>query len=115
MNTVSTILFAFLVSSLLFLSLPEEGNAGMALPDFGCCQFESECADIEGNQEEEECIGKGGEVFPGQICLQNDMLCTGNEPVSRNIPTFSEWGLIAMAGILGLVAFMAIRKRKASA
>ena len=115
MNTVSTILFASLVSSLLFLSLPEEGNAGTILPTFACCQLESECADIEGNQEAVECIGKGGVVFPGEICIQNDMLCTGNEPVSRNIPTFSEWGLIAMAGILGLVAFMAIRKRKVNA
>jgi len=31
------------------------------------------------------------------------------------IPTLSEWGLIAMAGILGLVGFMVIRRRKAVA
>jgi len=29
-----------------------------------------------------------------------------------NIPTLSEWGLIAMAGILGIVGFMVIRRRK---
>lgn len=33
----------------------------------------------------------------------------------RPIPTLSEWGLIAMAGILGLVGFVAIRRRKAAA
>jgi len=33
----------------------------------------------------------------------------------RNIPTLSEWGLIAMAGILGIVGFMVIRRRKATA
>jgi len=31
------------------------------------------------------------------------------------IPTLSEWGLIAMAGILGLVGFMVMRRRKVSA
>jgi len=33
----------------------------------------------------------------------------------RVIPTLSEWGLIAMAGILGIVGFMAIRRRKVAA
>jgi hypothetical protein len=32
--------------------------------------------------------------------------------VTTPIPTLSEWGLIAMAGILGLVGFMVIRRRK---
>jgi hypothetical protein len=31
----------------------------------------------------------------------------------RPIPTLSEWGLIAMAAILGLVGFIAIRKKYA--
>ena len=32
-----------------------------------------------------------------------------------NVPTLSEWGLIAMAGILGIVGFMVMRKRKVTA
>ncbi|TDI68982.1 MAG: IPTL-CTERM sorting domain-containing protein [Bacteroidetes bacterium] len=32
-----------------------------------------------------------------------------------NVPTLSEWGLITMAGILGIVGFMVIRRRKVSA
>ncbi|MCH7519625.1 MAG: IPTL-CTERM sorting domain-containing protein, partial [Candidatus Dadabacteria bacterium] len=31
------------------------------------------------------------------------------------VPTLSEWGLIAMAGILGIVGFMVMRRRKAVA
>jgi hypothetical protein len=31
------------------------------------------------------------------------------------IPTISEWGLIAMAGILGIVGFMVMRRRKVTA
>jgi len=33
----------------------------------------------------------------------------------RSVPTLSEWGLIAMAGILGIVGFMVIRRRKVTA
>jgi len=31
------------------------------------------------------------------------------------VPTLSEWGLIAMAGVLGIVGFMVIRRRKVTA
>jgi len=30
----------------------------------------------------------------------------------RVIPTLSEWGLIAMAAVLGIVGFMVMRRRK---
>ena len=33
----------------------------------------------------------------------------------RPVPTVSEWGLIAMAGVIGLAGFIAIRRRKAEA
>jgi len=35
--------------------------------------------------------------------------------ISTQIPTLSEWGLISMAGILGIVGFMVIRRRKVTA
>jgi len=35
--------------------------------------------------------------------------------IGRPIPTLSQWGLIAMAGILGLVGFMVMRRRKVTA
>ncbi len=35
--------------------------------------------------------------------------------IPEPIPTFSEWGLMAMAGILGIVGFMVIRRRKVTA
>ena len=31
------------------------------------------------------------------------------------VPTISEWGLVAMAGILGIIGFMVVRRRKAAA
>jgi hypothetical protein len=36
-------------------------------------------------------------------------------PPEASVPTLSEWGLITMAGILGIVGFIAIRRRKATA
>jgi len=36
-------------------------------------------------------------------------------PDTREIPTLSEWGLIAMAGILGFIGFVVIRRRQAAA
>jgi len=43
----------------------------------------------------------------------DDLKCT--EITAASIPTLSEWGLIAMAGILGFVEFMVMRRRKATA
>ncbi len=51
-----------------------------------------------------------GIVVP--VGLVTQFVC---EPVVTNVPTLSEWGLIAMAGILGLVGFMVIRRRKVTA
>ena len=34
---------------------------------------------------------------------------------ARNVPTLSEWGLIVMAGLIGIIGLFAIRKRKALA
>ncbi len=34
---------------------------------------------------------------------------------SAPIPTLSEWGLIAIAGVLGIIGLLAIRRRKVTA
>jgi hypothetical protein len=50
----------------------------------------------------------------GQLPDCTDALIFGTLPPS-SVPTLSEWGLIMMASILGIVGFMAIRKRKVTA
>jgi len=45
--------------------------------------------------------------------LFDSLFIPDQEP--RTVPTLSEWGLIAMAGILGLVGFMVLRRRKVTA
>ena len=50
-----------------------------------------------------------------EIRSGRDLQFTGitvRQPIQRNVPTLSEWGLITMAGILGLAGFYAIRRRK---
>jgi hypothetical protein len=42
-------------------------------------------------------------------------ICPCEPPPPTNVPTLSEWGLIAMAGILGIIGFMVIRRRKVTA
>ena len=44
----------------------------------------------------------------------NEGNITGTPP-EINVPTLSEWGLIAMAGMFGIAGFMVIRRRKVTA
>jgi len=46
------------------------------------------------------------------LALVTQFVC---EPAVSNVPTLSQWGLIAMAGILGIVGFMVMRRRKVTA
>ena len=49
-----------------------------------------------------------GQVSP--LGLITEFVCAAR--VNRSVPTLSEWGLIAMAGILGIVGLLAIHRRK---
>lgn len=47
---------------------------------------------------------------------RGEVTCTFfNSLVPREVPTLSQYGLIAMAGILGVIAFIMFRRRKATA
>lgn len=57
-----------------------------------------------------------GDAPPGQDPEVSDITCLFvNSLIPRNIPTLSEWGLIAMAGILGMIGLYAARRRKEAA
>jgi hypothetical protein len=70
-----------------------------------------------------DCNGEGGITFDitansfTAICADNGFgTCTFINQRVTDIPTLSEWGLIAMAGILGIAGFiLVVRRRKVTA
>jgi exosortase sorting signal-containing protein len=90
---------------------PVGAICGETASEVGCCVVSpGECVD---NTDSRGCFDTelGITWNPGNICSQVAE-CT----VTRNIPTLSEWGLIAMAGILGIAGLIiAIRKRNLTA
>jgi hypothetical protein len=101
---------AFLTFGLFLLALPEEGFSGIAPVPISCCQGDGECIDST----EGPFLCQVDNVVEDALCNQDTDLCE-LIPVVSNIPTLNEWGLIAMAGILGIAGFLIIRRRKAAA
>jgi len=99
-------------------------NAGeISDPDSGECTPNDDCTtDADGQV---SWTYKGGKV-PGtdtivasffdeefQVSIESNLVEKIWESIP--IPTLSEWGLIAMAGVLGIVGFMVMRRRKVTA
>ena len=81
----------------------------------GCCVLGVN--DCINDQTADECNEAGGAIEIGVSCSAAPT-CNNVMPLppSFNVPTISQWGLIAMAGILGIVGFiMVIRRRKVAA
>ncbi len=98
----------------------EEVTPGWVLDDIVCTEGTTNC----GNDAFEPCLRITIDLETNSItafCEDNDEgSCTFTNsrippPPLAQVPTLSEWGLIAMAGILGIVGFMVIRRKKASA
>lgn len=84
---------------------------------FACCYSESFCSDNGGNPAVEIKCEVDATFVAGAACNQESVcqvVSIEPEPPTRNIPTFSEWGLIAMAGVLGIIGLIAIRRRAVS-
>lgn len=118
-NRIYIFIAAFLILSIYFLALPEKGYSGVG-PIIGCCQYidgegGDQCLNLTGGGDEEcPSIIEGEFVgfFEGETCSAETELCSG---FAVNVPTISEWGLIATAGILGLISFMIMRRRRVKA
>lgn len=82
---------------------------------------EGSCSDFIGpinpNPPPGQSCGPGAQSMgedPENVCLQElEDFCEA--VTTKNVPTISEWGLIAMAGLLGIVGFMVVRRRQLSA
>ena len=86
------------------VTVTEQVPPGWILDDIQCSEEGLDISDVE----------NGVTITCLTIVLEAG--CTFfNVRVTTNVPTLSEWGLIAMAGILGIVGFMVIRRRKVNA
>ncbi len=101
---------AFLAFGFLLLALPEDGFSGLGPAPQYCCQGEGTCADSS----EGPILCRVEDVVQNAFCNQETGECALLD-TSSNIPTLSEWGLIAMAGVLGIAGYVIIRRRKATA
>ena len=106
-NRISSFVATFLIVGFFFLALPEKGYS-----QDGCCEIgmpADSCIDTSVGG----CNFLGGVFIPGATCDDEEFgSCIA---LITDVPTLSEWGLIAMAGILGLVGYMVIRRRKVAA
>ena len=79
--------------------------------NIGCCVTEQNiCVENQTLLECENNIAGGMIWVPEELCTEVPE-CPQSES-SRNVPTLSEWGLIALAGILGIIGFVMIVRRK---
>ncbi len=97
-------------------TVTEEDANGWALESIVCTEGVTNCggpgefvpcltATVDGNSVTFECLDSDT-----ASCVFTNVVAPSN------IPTLSEWGLIAMAGILGIAGFMVVmRRRKAAA
>lgn len=122
---VSLLTISLLVSGLLFLASPETGNAGTAVIPIEpqCCQLftpncpvdeEQCCNDINDQFTPQTCEQAATGSVQSGSCIEATGFCSGFEPETRDIPTLSYWGLLAIAVVLGVVGLIVIRRRKAT-
>ena len=90
-------------------TITEEVPSGWALASIDCVARQGDegliSFSVNGPTVTINCINQG--TLGAGTCTFNNVIA------QRNVPTLSEWGLIAMAALLGLAAFYVIRRRQA--
>jgi len=87
------------------VTITEEPLPGWELVDIQCIATSGVDYSTEGSTLTINCLDDPGDI----TCTFTNVL------LETQVPTLSEWGLIAMAGILGIVGLMVVRRRKATA
>ena len=96
------------------ITITEEPPAGWELGGIECVEGTSTCGPVF-------CLNITIDEATNSItaeCRDDDEgSCTFTNVLTppRAVPTLSQWGLIAMAGVLGIVGFLVLRRRKATA
>ena len=99
------------------LALLYSGAAySQGVPFEGCCQLFTGCENLS----QSACLENPNsfEFVMDELCDTSTGRCPGlplgdsEGSDALNVPTLTEWGMIVMAGILGIVSFTLIRRRK---
>jgi len=120
-KSISIFVSAFLIIGFFFLAIPEKGSSVIIPGGPPCCDIlpENECVGGESAFEfcqRDECIS-----LPELCVFSEDAICVEEGPggascvLPANIPTMSEWGLIALAMVIGIIGFIVFRRRKVTA
>ena len=123
---IGLLIASILTAGLFFLASPESSYAGSTfggppccdLPSIDFCEGGDDAAIVCNNP---GCLNEGDCIFyQDRICVPDDGSvglgsCRQLLPTQTNIPTLGEWGLMALAVVLGVAGFMVIRRRKAAA
>jgi hypothetical protein len=78
--------------------------------ELGCCVLQT--GNCNESQSLESCNGEGGDAWFNDAECSEVPQCA---PVTRDVPTLSTWGLIALAGILGVILFIMVTRRRKTA
>jgi len=110
-SRISLFTAIFIIFTIVVIALPSKSYGGFAMLAT-CCQLRGSCYDLmepEPDMLAQLCLG---DIEPG-VCNEVTGMCEQPE-ISRNVPTLTQWGLIAMAGLLGIIGFLIIRRRQAT-
>jgi len=108
-----TLIITLALSGFFFLAATEQSDAGIVQIEDRCCQFApDECIDFSDLQPGEACATV--DIVHNATCNEQTGLCAQVSAISP-VPTLSEWGLVAMAVILGIAGYIIVRRRRVSA
>jgi len=117
MTKIQGILFliAFLTCGFIFFATTEQSKAGFAQIGDECCQLEGSCFDF-GDDPDPDVPTPACQVdniIDNATCNEQTGLCTQVSAINP-VPTLSEWGLNAMAAVLGVAGYILVRRRRVS-
>jgi len=112
----SIFVIAFLISGFYFFTIPDTAYSGVVPnPVPPCCQDSvgGSCFGGDGASEaceSEQCMINDCDFFEDRICVeQNGAGVCVAEP--QDVPAMNKWGFVALAAVLAVIGFIAVRRR----
>jgi len=117
---LSAFIITLLVSGFLFISMPENAYSGVVPnPMPPCCQDDVEKSCFGGDNtfeicQSEQCMINDCQFFEDRICtsaIVNNEEIGVCAPQAQEVPAMNKWGFVALAAVLAVIGFFAVRRR----